>query len=77
MSLRVGSLLLITGLALALLLGSLFVVVGLMVMVCGGFVLAAGMESLLAEEPVDGGVTAKPIDAHRLDVDAGPRDIAA
>lgn len=70
MSLRVGALLVITGLTLALVLGSLFVVVGLMVMVCGGIVLAADMESHLAEEPADGGVPAEPIDA-------GHRDIAA
>jgi hypothetical protein len=70
MSIRIGALLVITGLTLALVLGSLFVVVGLMAMVCGGIVLASGMESLLADEPADGGIPAKPIDA-------GHRDIAA
>jgi len=71
MSLRVGTLLVITGLTLALLLGSLFVVVGLMVMVCGGIVLASGMESLLNEERagrVDGSIAAGPIDAGRRDM---------
>jgi len=71
MSLRVGTLLVITGLTLALLLGSLFVVVGLMVMVCGGIVLASGMESLLNEERagrVDGSIVAEPIDAGRRDM---------
>jgi hypothetical protein len=70
MSLRVGTLLVITGPILALLLGSLFVVVGLMVMVCGGIVLASGMESLLTEERADGGIPAEPIDAGRRDIAA-------
>jgi hypothetical protein len=73
MSLRVGTLFVITGLTLALLLGSLFVVVGLMVMVCGGIVLASGMESLLTEERaerVDGSFPAEPIDAGRRDIAA-------
>lgn len=50
MSLRVGSLLAVTGLALALLFGSLFVVLGGMLIVLGGIVLALGMESVLAEQ---------------------------
>ena len=50
MSLRVGSLLAITGLALALLFGSLFVAFGGMLIVFGGIVLALGMESVLAEQ---------------------------
>jgi hypothetical protein len=70
MSLRIGTLLVIMGMTLALLLGSLFVVVGLLVMVCGGIVLASGMESLLAEEPPDRGIPAKPIDAHQRDIAA-------
>jgi hypothetical protein len=70
MSLRIGTLLVIMGMTLALLLGSLFVVIGLMVMVCGGIVLASGMESLLAEEPPDRGIPAKPIDAHQRDIAA-------
>jgi hypothetical protein len=67
MSLRIGTLLVIMGMTLALLLGSLFVVIGLMVMVCGGIVLASGMESLLAEEPTDPAIPAKPIDARQRD----------
>jgi hypothetical protein len=70
MSLRIGTLLVIMGITLALLLGSLFVVLGLMVMVCGGIVLASGMESLLAEEPADRGIPATPIDAHQRDIAA-------
>lgn len=70
MSLRIGALLVITGLTLALVLGSLFVVLGLMVMVCGGIVLASGMESFLAEGSADGGIPAKPIDAHQSDIAA-------
>jgi hypothetical protein len=70
MSLRIGTLLVIMGMTLALLLGSLFVVIGLMVMVCGGIVLASGMESLLAEEPPDRGIPAKPIDARQRDIAA-------
>jgi hypothetical protein len=70
MSLRIGTLLVIMGMTLALLLGSLFVVIGLMVMVCGGIVLASGMESLLAEEPTDRGIPAKPIDARQRDIAA-------
>jgi hypothetical protein len=58
------------GMTLALLLGSLFVVIGLMIMVCGGIVLASGMESLLAEEPADGGIPATQIDAHQRDIAA-------
>jgi hypothetical protein len=68
MSLRIGALLVITGLTLALVLGSLFVVLGLMVMVCGGIVLASGMESLLAEEPADSGISAESIDAGHRDI---------
>ena len=70
MSLRIGTLLVIMGMTLALLLGSLFVVIGLMVMVCGGIVLASGLESLLAEEPADQGIPATPIDAHQRDIAA-------
>jgi hypothetical protein len=58
------------GMTLALLLGSLFVVLGLMVMVCGGIVLASGLESLLAEEPADQCIPATPIDAHQRDIAA-------
>jgi hypothetical protein len=58
------------GMTLALLLGSLFVVIGLMVMVCGGIVLASGMESILAEEPAEQGIPATPIDAHQRDIAA-------
>jgi hypothetical protein len=70
MSLRVGTLLVITGLTLALLLGSLFVVVGLVVMVCGGIVLASGLESLLTEERADGDIPAEPVDVGRRDIAA-------
>jgi hypothetical protein len=70
MSLRIGTLLVIMGMTLALLLGSLFVVIGLMVMVCGGIVLASGMESLLSEEATDPASPAKPIDARQRDIAA-------
>lgn len=70
MPLRLGVLLVITGLSIALLFGSLSVVVGLMMMVCGGVVIACGMESLLAEDPADGRSQAKPIDAHHHDLAA-------
>jgi hypothetical protein len=70
MLLRIGALLVVTGLTLALVLGSLFVVVGLMLMVCGGIVLASGMESLLAEETAEGEIPAKPIDADHGEIAA-------
>jgi hypothetical protein len=71
MSQRVGALLVITGLSTALLLGgSLFVIAGLMAMVGGGIVLAAGMESGLVEERVDSGIPPEPIDAERRDLAA-------
>jgi hypothetical protein len=69
MSRRVGTVLMITGVALAFL-GAFFVVVGLLVMVCGGLVLATGMEAALAEDREE---TSIPV----ASIDADPRDIAA
>jgi hypothetical protein len=58
MSTRLGALLVVTGLALAL--GSLFVVAGLLVAVCGGMVSAIGMESALAREGLEPAASADP-----------------
>jgi hypothetical protein len=53
MSLRVGGLLVVAGLAIALVLGGVFVVLGTLVAVCGGLVAAISMETAVAEENVD------------------------
>jgi hypothetical protein len=50
MLLRVGGLFVVTGLALALALGPMLAVVGGVLMVCGGIMLALAMESVLAQE---------------------------
>jgi len=52
MCLRIGCLLAITGLTFALLLSSAFVVVGGVLIVFGGIVLALGMEPFLADQDV-------------------------
>ena len=54
MSLRIGGLLVITGLTLAFVLGPLFVVAGAFMSVCGGIVAAVGMESALSREGAAG-----------------------
>jgi hypothetical protein len=56
--LRVGALIVITGLSFALVLGSFFAVIGGALIACGGIVLAIAMESVLAEDKRDVDVTA-------------------
>jgi hypothetical protein len=51
--LRVGGLIVITGLTLALVLGSYFAVIGGVLIAGGGIVLAIAMESVLAKEGLD------------------------
>jgi hypothetical protein len=48
---RVGALLVVTGLALAFVLGPVLLIVGLFLAVCGGIVAAVGMESELGRVP--------------------------
>jgi hypothetical protein len=66
MSLRVGVLLVITGLTLAIMLGSLFVAVGGFLAMCGGIVMAIGMESVLAEQSLDADAPAKADAEHGI-----------
>ena len=51
--LRVGGVLAVTGLTLALMLGPTFAVVGMVLMSCGGITLALAMESVLAQDHVE------------------------
>jgi hypothetical protein len=60
MLLRVGGLFVVTGLALALALGPMLAVVGGVLMVCGGIMLALAMESVLAQERLDSEVSTGP-----------------
>jgi hypothetical protein len=60
MLLRVGGLCVVTGLTLALALGPMLAVVGGVLMVCGGIMLALAMESVLAEENLDSEVSTGP-----------------
>jgi hypothetical protein len=50
MSIRVGALLVVASLTIALLFGSLFVALGAFMSVCGAIVAAVGMESALLEQ---------------------------
>jgi len=49
----VGGLLVVTGLTLALMFGPTFAVVGMVLLTCGGIMLALAMESVLAQENPD------------------------
>ena len=60
MLLRLGGLLVVIGLTLALLLGPMVAVVGGVLMTCGGIMLALAMESVLAQENVDAEVSRVP-----------------
>ena len=53
MLLRVGGLCVVTGLTMALMLGPTFAVAGMVLMSCGGIMLALAMESVLAQENAD------------------------
>lgn len=53
MLLRAGALCVVTGLTMALVLGPTFAVAGMVVMSCGGIMLALAMESVLAQEQVE------------------------
>jgi hypothetical protein len=68
MSVRVGGLLVMTGLTIALLFGSLVVVVGVFVSVCGGIVAAVGMESVLLEEGAESDGAPNSVDSARGDL---------
>jgi hypothetical protein len=70
MSLRVGAVLVVTGLTLAMLFGSLFVVAGGLMSVCGGILLAIGIEPALAERTVEPDTSVQPADAEHGDVAA-------
>ena len=58
--LRVGGVLAVTGLTLALMLGPTFAVVGMVLMSCGGITLALAMESVLAQENPDPEPSTRP-----------------
>jgi hypothetical protein len=70
MSIRVGGVLVITGLTMALVLGSLFVVLGAFMSVCGGIVAAVGMESQLLGEDADVHGPSDSVDSARGDIAA-------
>ena len=53
MLLRVGELCVVTGLTMALMLGPTFAVAGMVLMSCGGIMLALAMESVLAQDHVE------------------------
>ena len=71
MSLRIGGLLVVTGLTIALMFGSLLVVVGAFMSVCGGIVAAVGIEATLLRE----GAGAADVSANSVDSEHG--DVAA
>ena len=60
----------ITGLTFALLLSSAFVIVGGVLIVFGGIALALGMESLLAEQDLDGELPAETAGTESTDLAA-------
>jgi hypothetical protein len=60
MLMRVGGLFVVTGLTMALVLELTFAVLGGVLMSCGGIMLALAMESVLAEENLDRGVSRGP-----------------
>jgi hypothetical protein len=68
--LRIGALLAITGLTLALLLETLFAVIGGVLIASGGIVLAIAMESVVANESFDAERSARPIGSRHDNVAA-------
>ncbi len=71
MLLRVGGLCVVSGLTLALVLGSSFAVIGGVLIFCGGIVLALAMEPMLMEEDtLDSETSAGPRDSEHGDVAA-------
>ncbi len=71
MLLRVGGLCVVSGLTLALVLGSSFAVIGGVLIFCGGIVLALAMEPMLMEEDtLDSETSARPRDSEHGDVAA-------
>jgi hypothetical protein len=60
MLLRVGGLFVVTGLTLALAFGPMLAVVGGVLMVCGGIMLALAMESVVAQESLGSEKSAGP-----------------
>jgi hypothetical protein len=62
MSLRIGVVLVVTGLLLALALGAVFVVIGMFLAVCGGLVTAIGMETTMARESLETDGIARQVD---------------
>jgi len=70
MLLRVGGLLVVTGLTMALVFGPVFAVVGGVLMTGGGIVLALAMEPLLAQEQVNAEVSTGPTDPEHGDIAA-------
>jgi hypothetical protein len=65
---RIGALLVVSGLALALVLGHVLVIAGLFLAVCGGIVGAVGMESELAREGIEPAVPPEAADHERRSV---------
>jgi hypothetical protein len=63
MLLRVGGLLVISGLILALVVGSTFAAVGAVLILFGGIVLGLAMEPVLAEENLHREVATPPTDS--------------
>jgi len=70
MLLRIGGILVITGLILALVVGSTFAAVGGVLILFGGIVLGLAMEPLLAEENLNPEVATGPTDSEHGDVAA-------
>jgi hypothetical protein len=68
MLLRVGGLLVISGLILALVVGSTFAAVGAVLILFGGIVLGLAMEPVLAEENLHREVATPPTDSEHGDV---------
>ena len=68
MLVRVGGLCVVTGLTMALMLGPTFAVAGMVLMSCGGIMLALAMESALAQDHVEReasrGSTVNPFHSH-------------
>lgn len=68
MSIRVGALLVVAGLTIALLFGSLFVVLGAFMSVCGAIVAAVGMESALVAQDGATDFSTDSVDSGRVDI---------
>ncbi len=70
MLLRVGGLCVVSGLTLALVLGSSFALAGGVLIFCGGIALALAIEPLVADEHLEPEVAPPPRDSEHGDVAA-------